>query len=168
MYRDWDERFQNAFLQARPGYPREIFDFIKDHMKDTTKLDDNTFIGSLSDLPKNHDGTMINLAQLQDDVYGILLHKVEADGLRLVRGVKKGYGIEAYRILYKWFNQQTDMAISVRAQWVMDPPPAKSEHDIAGSVLAWEREIDDLMKLDPDYQLADIYRKSALFQDFGW
>ena len=79
-----------------------------------------------------------------------------------MKGAMRGMGCEDYRILYEWFSQPSDLAMSSRVQKVMSPNAAKTESDIAAAVLAWEREIEDIVNINQECKLADVYKKGAL------
>ena len=166
-YRMWHEKLVNAFAQVNNQY-RVVLERVTESVDQAV---DMGYSGSgewgqwLSEWSKKEGGTVrldnIDMGQLNEDMYSVLMDKTEGDAWLRVKAVKSGRGLEAFVRIYKWFAGTSGMGLSERARVIMAPTAPKSEGDMAESVDKWLEGL-RLLQSHKGYRMSIQLRVTAL------
>jgi len=150
-FRVWNERLKIAFNQTRKS-ARKVLDWASDVTTNAVSRE----AYEVEELNKNTNGELDKHMQydtFSEDLFSVLYEKCEGDALLKVQSVdmsSEEKGLVAYKAIHAWFTQTTGLAISHRMQYIMSPPRAKKDEDIAQAVEKWEREVTELERLEPE------------------
>ncbi len=80
---------------------------------------------------------MSDFLKVSEDVWNVLIDKVEAEAYDKIKMVPKGRGVVAYGVLYRWFTDVSGLGLAEQARMLMHPAPPKREDDLAKHVEMW-------------------------------
>ena len=100
--------------------------------------------------------------RLAQDLYNIIIDKVEDEAYDRVKNVDVNNGLQAYMILYRWFTDVSGMGLAEQARRLMHPDPPKDEGGLADAIEAWYDKMTRLETHGNDYKMAPIFKVNAL------
>ena len=112
----------------------------------------------------------LDFAEFNEELYTVLLDKTEGEAHRRVTGCyrrlkdagKKGAGLKTYLYLCWWFMKTTGLHMSQRLSALMTPTAAKTDEDVADKIEAWEREEAELIRINEETKMGEVFRMTAL------
>ena len=100
---------------------------------------------------------------MKRDLYSILIEKTSGEALKKVEastnsGEDKD-GIEAFRVLYQWYTDTSDLAVSELRKAAMTPNGPKHDEDVVEYIEKWQESLRDLKRLEKeDSSLPAVYK----------
>ena len=95
----------------------------------------------------DYDFTMLNMKQLEEDLWYILTDKLEGQEPRgKVKGLREGDGLTAYQKIYKWYSAVTGVTLSGKMNFAMNPEKPKKITDVATTLEQWSALVESLEK----------------------
>ena len=118
-FRLWHERFINEVTQVHPA-AREVIEGMN------TRIDMEEKMSVKSELlALGKEGFTTD--KFIEDLFYILLAKCDGEAAIKVLTVSSGDGLRAYQEIYKWYTGTSGMAMTKRAENIMNPKSAKDD-----------------------------------------
>ncbi len=95
------------------------------------------------------------------DVYIVLREKTSGEARSIIRGRKKGEGLEALRDVHAWFTETTKAGMAERRIAIMSPAQAKKDEEVLGMVTRWMDTHDRLQQIDGQ-EMPTMYKATAV------
>ena len=147
-FRLWHERFINELTQVQPD-ARTIIKQI------TTKMDiEETMINTNELLTMAASHPKFNTDKFTTYRYYILMAKCDGDATIKVLTVSSGDGLKAYQEIYKWYTGTSGMAMTKRAENIMNPRTAEDDKDFPELLERWMAALNNLKGQGDMYEMS--------------
>lgn len=165
-WRDWTEKFKNAFNQARHG-GRDIINWMEKVVIDSNTKENSEGIAALfqetcSREEYEEQRFEIDYDTACDDLFAVMIAKTKGEALKRVREATEGDGLVAYCKVHKWMTEMSMMGIVERTRKLMTPRAAKSDEEIADTIEKWEEEFRYIEKVTKKEPMSEICKVQAI------
>ena len=169
-YKAWTRKLKNAIYQARGEDWRTALDEIElhkvtDDFEELTSVDekwDEWFEGRFG-VMRTDGKPPISLSEFKADLDWILTDKL-GDALVLAIRKHRYNGLRGYKKLYLWSVDIIDVVKQQHMGMIMNPQPAKHDHEQAAVIEKWDQDRSDLMQADPKCELKEPFILTSFLQ----
>ena len=173
-FKEWTVKLRNKYCQVRTGLDvGKSWDELEDLALWASALTEGPLDEDLSERYKEKDSNQRLEGEFSEELYSVILDKTEGETHRRVTGCyrrlkeqangnKASAGLKTYLYICWWFMKTTGLNTSHRLSALMTPTAARTDEDVADKVEAWEREEAELIKLNADAHMGEVFRMTAL------
>ena len=158
-FKNWIIKLKNTLDQARGTHWRKALEAIElqkftDDFEELTDLDEkwDDWFQDKFGANRMDGGLIIDIAQFKSEMAWMLTEKVGENLLELIKKHKQN-GMRAYKKLFTWSVDVSNTAKSESMKAIMNPERAKTEEGLAAHIESWDRDREELVKVDPACEL---------------